>query len=610
MRKQLRQITKLVDGPTFLRLTLLVVMSLISSIIEASSLALLFLLFKIVVSPETIAGSHVLSDLRDVFGPDGNKSFLVAYCGVLALLFLVKSGLLLFGAWLRPHIEWRVRHQLSARAFEGYLRSPYIEIARRNSSELVNNITTGVGQVAYSAIGIADLMSESLLIIIVNATLLYLQPAVTLIAIATFGLASLLYARLAQQRSRAWGRRSMEASAQVLAALSEPLAGVKQVKTSGVEAFFLHGFRRALTALGRVSWRNTMLIQALRPVLELLVALGLLSAIVYLLLSDQPLTDIIPIVALFGAAAYRLLPSVVRINQSLQALQFARPAIAALHLDLSRFRERPAVTGDSASLPAERLVHDIRLEEVSFRYEPDGTPILNGITLTIRQGESVAIVGASGAGKTTLVDIILGLIEPESGCVLIDGHLLAAEHRPRLFSYVPQDSFLIDSSLAHNIALGQPHETINVVRLNEAVKSASLAAFVEGLPEGLDTIVGERGVRLSGGQRQRIAIARAIYRGTDVLVLDESTSALDSVTEAAVAAAIQGLRGKRTLIIIAHRLSTVKNCDRLVFLRAGRIVDEGSFGVLTARNAEFREMVHEMELPHPVVAATTASIAS
>jgi ABC-type multidrug transport system fused ATPase/permease subunit len=603
VREQLKRIAALLDLGTRLRLVLLVVGFLIAALLEAMTLGLLFLLFKIIVEPEAVAGSRVLGFFRDLAGGEMRR-FLVGFCIVLLLLFVAKSAILLLAAWLRPHVEWRIRSRLSSLILESYLCGPYLATARRNGSELTNNIVTGVGYVAYGAIGIADLVGETLLVVIINATLLYLQPLLTVSALVAFTLASVLYGRSAQRRSRSWGQRSTEASARVLAATTEPIIGLKSIKTAAIEPFFLAKFQLAYELLGRVSRHSAFLAQALRPVLELAVAVALIGAILFLLLHDQPVAQIVPVIALFGAAAYRLMPSIIRANLALQSLQFARTPIATVHDDITRFlARRPATTAPGG--PPGMLRHEIRLEHVSFRYEAGGEATLHDVSLAIRRGESVGIVGSSGAGKTTLVDIILGLIEPSAGTVLIDG---ASRELGRhgLFSYVPQDSFLINDSIRHNIALGDDARRIDAARLAAAVEAASLDPFVASLPKGIDTVVGERGIRLSGGQRQRIAIARAIYRNADILVLDESTSALDSVTEGAVAEAIQRLRRTRTLVIIAHRLSTVKNCDRLFLLEAGRLVEEGSFAELVQRNGTFRAMVREMELSHHQEGAVAA----
>ncbi len=330
----------------------------------------------------------------------------------------------------------------------------------------------------------------------------------------------------------------------------------------------------------------------MKPLLELVVIAGLLGPIAFLLLRGLPVVEVVPILALFGSAAYRLLPSFVRMSNVVQSLQFARPMLSLVQADLDRFAHPASRPAQEIAIPT--LRHEIRLERVSFAFDGEAEPVLREVSLTIRRGQSVALVGASGAGKTTLVDIILGLHQPTAGVVRIDGCPLPPGCHPRLFGYVPQESFLINDTIRRNIALGAARTDDAEIR--RAIDAASLGDFVASLPDGLDTVVGERGLRLSGGQRQRLAIARALYNKADVLILDESTSSLDATTEAAVAEAIHRLKEAQTLIIIAHSLSTVRNCDRLFFLDAGRIADEGSFAELSARNAAFRAMVREMEL--------------
>jgi ABC-type multidrug transport system fused ATPase/permease subunit len=379
------------------------------------------------------------------------------------------------------------------------------------------------------------------------------------------------------------------------AAVTEPLAGIKPIKTLGIEAFFLERFRRHVVRLGRLARRNGLLGQSLKPLLELLIVLGLLGPIGFMLAHGLPVVDMVPILAVFGTAAYRLMPSFVRMTNILQNLQFVRPVIALVHRDLAQAEQAPP--SRQPVLPAPSLRNDIRLEGIGFAYEGTDEPVLTDITMTIRRGQSIALVGASGAGKTTLVDIILGLLQPTTGRILLDGRELPPGCRPQLLGYVPQDSFLINDTVRRNIALGAG--TIDEAALRRAVTTAALDDFIAELPDGLDTMVGERGLRLSGGQRQRLAIARALYHRTDVLILDESTSSLDATTEAAVSEAIHRLKEIQTLIIIAHRLSTVRDCDRLFFMQAGRIVDEGNFAELLARNAAFRAMVRQMELTTP-----------
>jgi ATP-binding cassette subfamily C protein len=293
------------------------------------------------------------------------------------------------------------------------------------------------------------------------------------------------------------------------------------------------------------------------------------------------------------------MPALVRISSTLQNFRFAAAPLDIIYSDLTRGGAWPDKLATGPADPPTRsvvpVVNGIVLDHISFSYEETSGSALHDITLEIPAGAAVALVGASGAGKTTLVDVLLGLQPPSGGMLRIDGVAYDPTTLPRgLFGYVPQETFLMDDTIRRNIALGIPDSEIDGSRIAAALDAASLREFVAGLPQGLETVVGERGVRMSGGQRQRLGIARALYTDAAILVFDEATSALDGITEAEVIAAIDRLHGAKTLVIVAHRLSTVRRCERIFFLAAGRLVDSGSFDELIARNTAFGAMVDQL----------------
>jgi len=308
--------------------------------------------------------------------------------------------------------------------------------------------------------------------------------------------------------------------------------------------------------------------------LEILTIAGLGVLVVTMVGSGRELDSILPVLGLFGAAAFRLLPAVNRLVGSLQLITLNRPLVEDLYRDLAL----PTKLNESLSR-IDNFTETIDLDEISFSYKNAPKPALHGVSLTVRRGEAVGLVGPSGSGKSTLVDVLLGLLAPQSGGVRVDGKDIQDDLRAwqNQIGYVPQSIFLIDDSLRNNVAFGIPKSKIDEQAVRDAIRSAQLEEFVATLPNGLDTVVGERGVRLSGGQRQRIGIARALYHNPSVLVLDEATSSLDTETEHGVMQAVQALQGDKTVIIVAHRLSTVEYCDRLYRLEDSRIVDEGSF---------------------------------
>jgi ABC-type multidrug transport system fused ATPase/permease subunit len=317
--------------------------------------------------------------------------------------------------------------------------------------------------------------------------------------------------------------------------------------------------------------------------LEILTIIGLASLVSTMVFSGQGLVNVLPVLGLFGAAAFRLIPAVGRTMSMLQTIALNRPVLRDLHRDLAL-----TYIDSEQDIRHPGFSDLIEVSDLTFQYEAALNPALNHVSLTVKRGEAVGLVGPSGSGKSTLVDVLLGLLDPVSGAILVDG--VSAQKRLRWWQdqigYVPQSIFLTDDTLRRNVAFGLPKDQIDDELVKSAIRSAQLEDFVASLPDGLDTIVGERGVRLSGGQRQRIGIARALYNNPDVLVLDEATSSLDTETEHGVMQAVQALQGEKTVIIVAHRLSTVEYCDRLYRLENARIVDEGTFSEVTSRTKD------------------------
>jgi ABC-type multidrug transport system fused ATPase/permease subunit len=365
------------------------------------------------------------------------------------------------------------------------------------------------------------------------------------------------------------------------------LGGVKDVKLLGREEDFLHQYHthnKGSTYIGQLQ----ATLQAIpRLGLELLAVLGLALLVFVMIGQGQSLDALLPTLGLFAAAAFRMLPSVNRVLSAIQSVRFSVPVVDTMYSELRMLELAPSPQRG----PPLRLGNTLTLEGVCFQYPSAEAMAIRDVSLSIERGSSVGFVGGSGAGKSTLVDIILGLLTPGSGTVAVDGTDIQSNLRgwQDQVGYVPQTIFLTDDSLRRNIALGLSSETIDEAAVRRALRSAQLAEFVDGLPDGLDTVVGERGIRLSGGQRQRIGIARALYHDPPVLVLDEATSSVDTATEADIMSAVRALRGDKTILIIAHRLSTVEHCDRLFCLDQGRVSTEGEAATVLADLAAVTE---------------------
>jgi ABC-type multidrug transport system fused ATPase/permease subunit len=603
MKALILQLLNLTDRPVRLRLGILGILCTITTLLDSIGIFLVFSLFKIIIEPAAVDQIGWLKNFRDLINPADLSSFIVLLCVALLALFLVKGLLQLVVNWMRLRIEWIVRAEVATTLLDRYLRNPYGFHLKHNSNELVRNVHNCSSQVSTGVLSILDLFSDSMLLIFIGAVLIFVEPAITVTAFAVVGTLGVFYLGLGKPYFKAWGHGVNNANENMYRAVLEPLSGVKQIKTLGAEPFFIECFRHHADLYGVTNLRNAFAYQAMKPVLEMLLVSALLIPVTILATSGGRLDSVIPTLIMFGTSAYRLLPSAIRITTTWQGLRFSQPGIEIVYRDLRDRRTEESPTATPVVPRPNRLKHKIELKNVSFGYEGTQTRVLDDVSLVIRRGQSVGLVGASGAGKTTLADILLGLLDPTAGAVIIDDNLVSPNTgvQPKLFGYVSQDSFLIDDTAKQNVTLGS-HSTdgIDDARLQLALDAASLSVLFQDRADGLNAVLGDRGIRLSGGQRQRLTIARALYQDPDILVFDEATSSLDSVTETEIAEAVQRLRGDKTLIIIAHRLSTVQDCDILFYMEQGRLIDSGSFNSLIERNPHFRIMVEKMKITEEV----------
>ncbi len=511
----------------------------------------------------------------DRFGNPSNQQVVMAGMFVLVAAYAVKTAFLAFLTWRQMKFIFSVQLHLSERLFAGYLSRPYCFHLQRNSSELVRNITHEA--TLFSQNGFLSamlLLTEFLVIFGISALLLCIEPVGALVVVSSLGAVAWCANAFLRKHTIKWGERRQLHEESRLRYLMEGLSGVKEVKMFGCEDDFVGRFQSHSEEWARVGRRQATLLLLPRLILELFAVTAIAGLVLTMLLQGRSPESLLPTLGVFAAAAFRIMPSFSRIMTALQSLQYVLPVVDTLHSELHSLEE-PVLDGRESALVFEK---SIAMDRVGFQYATAASSSLDSISLSIAKGSTVGFIGGSGAGKSTLVDILIGLLEPSSGTVKVDSQnilFVTAEWQKKI-GYVPQTIFLKDDSLRLNIAFGIPEEKISGEALDHAIKSARLDDFVKELPDGLETKVGERGVRLSGGQRQRIGIARALYHNPEVLVLDEATSALDVKTESEVMEAVNALHGQKTIIIVAHRMSTVERCDRLFRLEAGRLVSEGT----------------------------------
>jgi ATP-binding cassette subfamily C protein len=561
----------------------------LTGVAEAGAAAAVFGLISVIGDPQAIDRSVVGAWIAARLPGLGGDAMIVQLTLLVALYHVAKNLLIAGAQHVRHRIVGESSAALACRMLHGYLLAPYPFHFRRDSAELIRNTTSSVGAVFIVLGAAASIVSELLVGAGIVAVLLVVAPGVTSIAGAVLAALVILLLRLTRRMAHRAGSGEHELSREMLQTLQHALGAIKEIKALGREDYFYRVYaeqQRARLALGHLS----VTLEALPPlIIETVFVVGALLVIVLLTVLGRGGTAAVPLLGLFAYAGFRIVPMANRIAWRLNEIRARAVPVQALYDDHRLVDGAGWAEADGGALA---LRDTIALERVGYTYPGSAAPALDDVSLSVQRGESLGIVGPTGAGKSTLIDLIVGLLPPGTGRVLIDGTDLAGRTRAwrRHIGYVPQAVVLLDDTLRHNVALGIADRDIDEARIAAALRVAQLEATVAALPAGLDTVLGERGVRLAGGERQRVGIARALYHDPEVLVLDEATAALDTATEAAMADALRALRGDKTVLLIAHRLSTVRDCDRIVVVDGGRVVDCGRYDELLGRSDLFRRL--------------------
>jgi len=568
----------------------LVPFALAAAAAEAVGAGAAFGLITILGEPARAATLPVASWIHARLPWQDDASVIAAFTLLVMAFYIARNALLAGVAWVQEQALSLSVRQLSRRLLAAYLAAPYAFHFRHNSAGLIHRVTDAVHSVFRGVLGsLVNVACEALVVAGIVAILALTAPGVTLVAVVVVGGLLLLPLLLSRHATARWGRAVARLDGETLQTLQQSLGGVKEVKLTGRESFFLAQFDERVAGAARLRSRYTTVAATLRIGVETTFVCGLLA--VSLLLTLRSGTAALPLLGLYAYAGFRVIPSANRIMMYVSELRYSRAWIHDLRDDLAALPAPAPATEPGEPI---RFTRAVALERVSYTYADadEADRVLVDVDLTIARGESIGIVGPSGAGKSTLVDLLLGLLTPTAGRITVDGRDIAGALRSwqRHIGYVAQEPFVLDDTIRRNVAFGVSDVEIDDRRVTAALTLTQLGDFVTGLPGGLDTLLGERGARLSGGQRQRVAIARALYHEPEVLVFDEATSALDTPTERELIAALEALRGVKTLVIIAHRLTTVRRCDRLAVLRDGRLAAVGSYDELLARDAGFRAM--------------------
>jgi ABC-type bacteriocin/lantibiotic exporter with double-glycine peptidase domain len=589
------KIRDLLEPGDFRRLVLVLGMILVAGTAETASVVSIMPFMAVLGSPDAIEVTWYLSPVYNLLGFGSTETFLI-FLGIVVLACLIITAVCkLLANWAMLNFTSRRSYTLSRSLFEGYLHQPYTWFLGKHSADLSKTVLSEVDQVINGAlIPAIQLINYALILLFLIAILIVVEAVFALPFIVVLGGAySLIFWTSRHYLHRA-GEIRVRANMERFRLTSEALGGIKEIKVLGLEDSFLRRFEEPSRLFVRAVVVRELIGQIPQYALPIIAFIGVMLIIQYQLFLHGNIGQALPLIALFVVAGSRLTPAFQGVYQSWSRLRFAQPALAALLSDLPKGTVSLSASDDTGSDQHVCLRDQLELRHISYRYPGASIRALDDVSLIIPARALVGLVGQTGAGKTTLADVILGLLNFDTGQMLIDGAPIAVNSRDwqRSVGYVPQHIFLADDSVAANIAFGIHPAEIDMRAVKRAAQVANLNDFVtRELECSYDTIIGERGVRLSGGQRQRLGIARALYRDPSILIMDEATNALDTITERAVMDAVANLAHKKTIIMVAHRIATVRYCDIIFLLERGRILASGSYDALVDDSTRFREMV-------------------
>ncbi len=518
------------------------------------------------------------------------------YTGLIVLVMLTFSTIVsMFTIWKLSIFGARIGTEIADRLYTYYMQQSWQFHASGSSAQLTKQVSTEAMRISSGIVQpLMQMNAKIVLALVISISIIIYDPIVAILGLSIFSLAYFTLYRLVRKKLVNNGQKLSQVATDRFRLMNEGFGGIKDVLLLNRSSDFIERFQDSGKTFARAQGTNIAISQVPRYFIELIAFGAMISLVLVLIkLHSGNLGEVLPILAVYALAAFKLLPALQQIYSSISNIKGSVAAFEAVKDDLEQsFKNQKTVNRTSIPAPV-GLKKDITLSNIKFSYPGKDRAAINGVNMTIPANSVIGLVGSSGSGKSTLIDLLLGLLTPQKGILYVDDIPITAENKRAwqdLLGFVPQSIFLSEGTIAENIAFGVPVKDINLEQVNKALTLANLTELVEQLPEGIRTKVGERGVQLSGGQRQRIGIARALYHEAEVLVFDEATSALDGITEKIVMDAIHEFSGKKTIIMIAHRLKTVEKCDIIYLMKQGNIVDSGSYEELIEKNHEFRKM--------------------
>jgi ABC-type multidrug transport system fused ATPase/permease subunit len=573
---------------------LLLICMLVSAAMEMIGIASVLPFMMILSDPTIIEENQHLNLLYSAFGFSSQHSFLVFLGSLVFTLILLSNSVKAYTAYAIIRFSNTFSHDLSVRLITLYMNRPYEWFLQKTSSDLAKillaEVTNATKQIIMPVLQSA---SHILLLGIIIALLLNINAQLTFMAFIIFGTLYVILYGLARKRMNYLGKERLATNRQRFKIAHEALAGIKDIKIRGAEKFFTDRYKQSSKEFSAADIQAQTINQLPRFLLEALGFGGIILMTLYLYSKGDGLVDVLPTLTLFAFAAYKLLPAFQQLYQNLSTISFGKPVLEQIAEDLAFAQNE---TNASNSSPPLSFHKNIVFDKVCFSYPKSDRSSLHNIDIEIQMNTTVALIGKTGSGKSTIIDLLSGLLLPSDGSIMIDGEALDARNIrdwQKRIGYVPQHVFLTNETVLQNIALGIERDKIDMSAVINAAKAAKIHDFIiDKLPQQYETGIGERGIRLSGGERQRLGIARALYHNPDILIFDEATSALDNITEQSVIDAIQSMTGEKTIIMVAHRLSTIEKCEYVYIIDNGTIKAKGTYNTLLNDNNDFQMMLH------------------
>ncbi len=549
---------------------------IIGSFLELSAVSIFSPFIDLIMNPTAIDKSSTIAFIYNLFPFQSIEYFLALLAGGIIVIYVVKDIYTIVEKNAIYKFSYRIQRTISTDLLKAYMKEPYTFHLNNNISVLQRSMQEDTDQFAKGIIHLMEMIAEICVCIAIGIYLYIVSHSITIIIAGLLVLCLAFFSIISKKYSSAWGREGQQHKSKIYQWMNQSLGGIKEIKVLNREESFIKHYDYYFAKYVRVLRLNRLIGVVPKYIIEMVSMAGLLLAVIFkIFFGQKDLIDFVPQLAVFAVASFRLLPSVGRINEHLSAVLYAMPSLELIYNDLREVENLGGAVETETQNKDEawKLTEKIEVKNVTYHY-PDGeTNVIERADYVIKKGQTVAFIGASGAGKSTMADILLGLLKPQNGKIYADGMNVYKNLSTwqKEIGYIPQTIYLSDDTIRNNVAFGIDETEIDEQAVINALRQAQLYDFVISLPGGLDTFVGDRGVRLSGGQRQRIGIARALYHDPEILILDEATSALDNDTESAVMEAIENLHGEKTMIIIAHRLTTIQNADVIYEVGNGKV---------------------------------------